>query len=96
VWRISYAGVHPRPWLIEARVPRSGNELVTALQLVDEPDRFHGCHRCDLIVVDSGFVDVRFINEIRARHKHVLVRIEQEHMLIIRKPVLEAVHRRSS
>lgn len=82
---ISYVGVQPRLQLGEARIEPGSGEQETALRLIDELDQFHGWHWCDLLTMDSGYVSGAFINEVRARHKHVLIKVKQEHMLIVRE-----------
>ena len=82
---ISYVGVQPRLQLGEERIQPGSGEQTTALRLIDELDRFHGWHWCDLLTTDSGFVSGPFINAVRARHKHVLVKVKQEKMLIVKE-----------
>lgn len=93
---VSYVGVQPRLQLAEDRIPPGSSEQATALRVIDELDQFHGWHWCDLLTMDSGFVSGPFINAVRARHKHVLVKVKQEHMLIVREANAEFSGRQPS
>lgn len=82
---INYVGVQPRLQLGEGRILPGKGEQEAALGVIDELDQAHGWHWCDLLALDAGFVSGPFINAVRARHKHLLIKVKQEHMLIVRE-----------
>jgi len=74
----SYVGCQPRLQLGAMRIRPGEGEHAPSLRLIDALDRYHGPGWADILCLDAGFVSAPFINALRVRHKHVIVKIKQE------------------
>lgn len=81
----SYVGCQPRLQLGAMRIRPGEHERTASLRLVDALDRYHGPGWADILCLDAGFVSAPFINALRVRHKHVIVKIKQENMMLVRE-----------
>lgn len=89
----SYVGCHPRLQLGTKRIRPGEHERGASLRLIDELDRYYGPGWCDILCLDAGFVSAPFINELRIRHKHVVVKVKRENMLVVREANLSFAQR---
>lgn len=85
----SYVGCQPRLQLGAMRIRPGEHERAASLRLVDELDRYHGPGWADILCLDAGFVSAPFINALRERHKHVVVKVKQESMMLVREAKTE-------
>lgn len=79
-----YVGQQPRLQLGAVRMRPGEDERQASLRLVDQLDRFHGPGWCDILCLDAGFVSAPFLNALRVRHKHVIVKVKNEKLLLAR------------
>jgi hypothetical protein len=77
----SYVGKGYSPILKIKRIPKGEGELTAAKKLVDELNRDHHQY-CDIIVVDSLFINAPFINRVLSYNKDPVIRVKQENNLI--------------
>lgn len=89
----SYVGCQPRLQLGLERIRPGENERSASLRLIDELDRYHGPGWCDILCLDAGFVSAPFINALRVRHKHAVVKVKREDMLVVREAKLSFADR---
>lgn len=74
---ISYVGVAPRLGLGIERVRPGENEVGAGLRLIKQLDFELGWGWCDTLVLDALYLQAPFLNELRARHKHYVVKAKQ-------------------
>ncbi len=77
----SYVGEGFSPFLKANRIPKGDGELTAAKELVRELNTDHHQY-CDLIVVDSLYINAPFINTVLRNKKDVITRVKQENNLI--------------
>jgi len=77
----SYVGKGFSPILKINRISKGEGELTAAKKLVNELNRDHYQY-CDVIVVDSLYINAPFINTVLRNNKDVVVRVKQENNLI--------------
>lgn len=63
------------------RIPKGEGELTAAKKLLDELNKDHFQY-CDLIVVDSLYINAPFINKVLINNKDVIIRVKQNNNLI--------------
>lgn len=80
---ISYVGVAPRLGLGIERVRPGESEVAAGLRLIKQLDREWGWGWCDILVMDSLYPQAPFLNELRARHKHYVVKVKQKERQLI-------------
>lgn len=85
----SYVGTQPRLQLGAMRIRPGEGEHAASLRLIDALDQYHGPGWADILCLDAGFVSAPLINALRERHKHVVVKIKQENMMLVREAKTE-------
>lgn len=77
----SYVGKGFSPVIKINRIPKGEGELTAAKKLVNELNEDHYQY-CDVIVVDSLYINAPFINTVLMNNKDVVVRVKQKNNLI--------------
>lgn len=75
---LSYVGFGPRLALGIGRIRKGEGEVAAGLRLIKERDEQLGWAWCDVVCADALYASGPFINEVRARHKHVIVRAKEK------------------
>lgn len=80
---LAYVGQGPRLALGIGRVRPGEAESAAGLRLIKELDAQLGWSWCDVLCLDAHYAQAPFINAVRERHKHVIVRAKQTRYRII-------------